>query len=57
MIDEKRLAVMRPEAVGSALHLHLDNTEIDAELEFLTSIEAGNLAHFDRADLMRPIVE
>ena len=57
MINEQRLATMRSLAIGPASRLHLQNAEIDSQLQFLTSIEPQNLAHLDRASLMRPILQ
>ena len=57
MINEQRLAVVRPLAIGPAGHFHLQNAEVDPELQFFVAVQADNLAHFDRAGFMRPIFE
>ena len=57
VISQKRLAIVRPLPVGTAFHLHLEQAEIDPELQFFAAIEARNFAHFDRAVFVRPIVE
>ena len=56
MIGEERFAVMRTLSVGAAGHFHLENAEIDAELQFLLAIKAGDFAHFDAAAFVRPIL-
>ena len=57
MINEERLAVVRALAIGAAGDFHLENAEIDPELQFLAPVEADNLAHLDGAGFMRPILE
>jgi hypothetical protein len=57
MINQERLAVVRPLAIGTAGDFHLENAEVDPELKFLAAIKPGNLPHLDGARLMRPIPE
>ena len=57
MVDEKGLAVVRARPVRAAGQLHLEHTEIDAELQFFAAIEAENLAHLDVAALVRPVFQ
>ena len=57
MIFQKRLAIVRTLAIRPAGHFHLQHAEIDSQLQFLAPIEAGDLAHFDAAVLMRPIFQ
>src|SRR5262249_3360657 len=56
MISEQRFATVGPHAVRPAGYLHLQNTEIDPELQFLPPIQAKDFAHFDGAVLVRPIL-
>ena len=55
MIGQKRFATVRAHAIGPAGQLHLQNAEIDPELQFLAAVQSKDLAHFDRAVLVRPI--
>src|ERR1044071_9456710 len=57
MIFQKRFAIVRTPPIRPPAQFHLQNTEIDSQLQFLAPIEAGNLAHFDAAALMRPIFQ
>jgi hypothetical protein len=57
VIDEIRLAIVRPMTVGPAFHLHLQKSEIDPELQFFAAIEARNFPDLDRAKFMRPIFQ
>src|SRR5207253_8812178 len=57
MIGQKRFATMRAHAIGPAGQLHLQNAEIDPELQFLPAIQSEDFAHFDRAVLVRPILQ
>src|SRR6266702_172729 len=57
MISEKRFATVRPNAVGPAGQFHLEHSEIDPELQFLPAVQSKDLAHFDGAVLMRPILQ
>jgi hypothetical protein len=54
MIFEERLAIMRPLSIRPAAHFHLEDAEIDTELQLFASIEPGDLAHFNVAVLVRP---
>src|SRR6266571_1554304 len=55
MIFQKRFAIVRAPAIGSPGQFHSQYAEIDSQLQFLAAIEAGDLAHFDAAALVRPI--
>ncbi len=57
MINEQRLAVVRPLSVRPAGHLHLENPEVDPELQFFVAVEADDFPHFDRTGFMGPIFE
>ena len=57
MIDQVRLAVVRALPVGPAFHFHLEQAEIDPELEFFAAIETRYFANFDRAGFVRPLFQ
>ena len=57
MVNEQGLAIVRALAVRPAGDLHLENTKINPKLQFLTPIQADNLAHLDRTRFVRPILE
>ncbi len=57
MISEKRFATVRVQAVGPAGQFHLQHSQIDPELQFLPAIQSKDLAHFDGAVLVRPILQ
>jgi hypothetical protein len=57
MIDEIRLAVVRALTVGPAFHLHLEEAEVDPELQFFPAVEARNFPNLDRAGLVGPIFQ
>jgi hypothetical protein len=57
MISEERLAIVRPLSIGPAGHFHLQHAEIDPQLQFLPAIEPDDLAHLDRAVLVRPVLQ
>ena len=57
MINEIRLAVMGPLAIGPAIHLHLEKAEVDPELQFFPAIETGDFPDLDRAGFMRPVFQ
>jgi hypothetical protein len=48
---------MRPLAIGPAGHFHLEDAQVDPELQFLAPVQPDNLAHFYRTSFMRPILE
>ena len=56
MISEERFTAVRPHAVGTAGQFHLQDAEIDPELQFLAAVQSKDLAHFDGAVLVRPIL-
>ena len=56
MILQERLAIVRTLAIGTAGHFHLEEAEIDPELQFLAAVEAENLAHFDGAGFVVPVL-
>jgi hypothetical protein len=57
MISEKRFAAVRASAVGPTGELHLEDAEIDPELQFLPAVQSKDLAHLDGAVLVRPILQ
>src|SRR5688572_30915254 len=57
MVNQERLAIVRALPIGPARYLHLENAEVDPELQFLPPVQPDNLAHFDRPSFMRPILE
>ena len=57
MVFEQRFAVVRLQPIGPSDGLHLDEPEIDAELDLLLAVAAQNLAHLDHAGFMRPIAK
>ena len=57
MISQERFATLRPRAIRSPDHLHLQHAEIDPQLQLLPTIEPNNLAHFDCTRFVRPIPE
>ena len=54
MINQAGFAVMGALPVGPAFHLHLQETEVDPELQLFTAIQPGNFPDFDRAGFVRP---
>jgi hypothetical protein len=48
---------MWPLTIGTTGDFHLEDAEIDPELQFLPPVEADDLADLDGARLMRPIPE
>jgi hypothetical protein len=44
-------------AIGSSGDFHLQHAEINAQLQFFTTIEPGDFAHFDGAALIGPIFQ
>src|SRR6267143_815634 len=57
MISKERFATVRASAVGPAGQFHLEHAEIKPELQFLAAIQSKDLAHFDGAVLVRPILQ
>src|SRR5262249_48881816 len=57
MILQERFAVVRTPTIGSSSDFHLQYTEIDAQLQFFATIEAGNFPYFNGAALVGPIVQ
>src|SRR5688572_22071325 len=57
MVNQERLAIVRTLPIRPAGYLHLENAEVDPELQFLPPVQPDNLAHFDRASFVRPILE
>ena len=53
-VVEAGFAAVRTVAVGAAGHLHLEEAEVEAHLEFLAAVESGDLADVDRAGLVVP---
>ena len=56
MVKKRRVAV-GPLAVGTPLDIHLQQAQINAELELLLPIGALELSHHDLARLVLPVVE
>ena len=57
MIGQERFTAVRPYPIGATGQFHLQNAEIDPQLQFLAAIETDDLAHFDRARFVRPIFQ
>jgi len=57
MISQERFTTVRPHSVGPAGQFHLENPEIDPELQFLAAIQSEDFADFDGAVLMGPILQ
>src|SRR6266480_2914817 len=57
VIFEERFAVMRTLSIGPSNHFHLQHAKIDPQLQFLSTIEPGDLAHLDVAILVRPVLQ
>ena len=57
VINQIGLAIVRTLAIGPAFHLHLQEAEVDPELQFFPAIEARNFADLDRAGFVRPIFQ
>src|SRR5207248_11755981 len=57
MISQQRFATVGAHSVRTAVELHLEDPEVDPELQFVPAIEAENFANFDGAIFMRPILE
>ena len=54
---EKRRMAKRPLAVGSPFRVHLENTQIDAKLNFLLPILAHESPNYNLARLVIPLLE
>ena len=48
---------MRTPAIGSSGDFHLQDAEIDAQLQFFATVEPGDFAHFNGAALIGPILQ
>src|ERR1700736_753667 len=57
MIGQERFTTVRPRPVRATGQFHLQNAEIDPQLQFLTAVHSEDLAHFDGAILVRPILQ
>src|SRR5205814_5298097 len=57
MISQQRFATVGAHSVGTAVEFHLEDAEVDPELQFVPAVEAENFANFDGALFMRPILE
>jgi hypothetical protein len=44
-------------AIGTTGDFHLEDAEVDPELQFFPPVEADDLAHLDGARFMRPVPE
>ena len=57
VVCEQALASVGPRAIGASGGFHLDDTQVDAELNLLLSIAAKNPADFYLAGFVGPIAE
>src|SRR2546430_2067798 len=57
MVFQERFATVRTPAIGSSGDFHLQDAEIDAQLQFFATVEPGDFAHFDGAALIGPILQ
>jgi hypothetical protein len=57
MVFQERFAIVRTPTIGSPSDFHLQDAEIDAELQFFATVEASDFAHFNRAALVGPILQ
>ena len=51
---EERLRAARAHAVGPAAHLHLEDAEVDAQLDLVAPVQAGNAPDLDLARFEGP---
>ena len=54
---EQALAALGTLAVGTTGGFHLDEAEVEPKLDFLGSVTADDLAHFDLTGLVRPFLQ
>jgi hypothetical protein len=57
MVSQERFATVRAHSIRPSAHFHLQNPEIDPQLQFLMPIKPDYFAHFDRAGLVWPILQ
>src|SRR5262249_12441394 len=57
MVLQERFAIVRTPAIGSPGDLHLQQAEIDAQLQFFATVEPGDFAHLNGAALVGPIFQ
>jgi hypothetical protein len=57
MVFQERFAIVRTPTIGSTGDFHLQDAEIDAQLQFFATIEPGDFAHLDCAALVGPILQ
>jgi hypothetical protein len=55
VVLQERFTIMRTPAIRSSVDFHLQHAEIHAQLQFFTTIEAGDFAHLNCAALVGPI--
>src|SRR5262249_32622405 len=57
MVFQERFAIVRTPTIGSAGDFHLQDAEIDAQLQFFATVEAGDFSHLNGAALIGPILQ
>jgi hypothetical protein len=57
MVLQEGFAIVRTPAIGASGDFHLQDAEIDAQLQFFATVESGDFAHFHRAALIGPILQ
>src|SRR4029077_9231067 len=57
MVLKERFAIVRTPTIGSSGDFHLQNSEIDAQLQFFATVEPSDFAHFNGAALVGPILQ
>src|SRR4029077_6941337 len=57
MISEERFATVGAHSIGATMEFHLEDTEIDSQLQFVPAVEPEDFAHFDGAIFVRPILQ
>ncbi len=57
VIFQKRFAIVRAPAIWPSGQFHLQYAEIDSQLQFLAAIQTSDLAHFNAATLVWPILQ
>src|SRR5262249_54979919 len=57
VVIQQRFAIVRAPTIGSSGDFHLQDAEIDAQLQFFAAVEPGDLAHLNSAALVGPILQ
>ncbi len=57
VVFEEGFAVVRLQPIGPPHGFHLNDAEIDAQLQLLLAIAAEDLAHLELARLIRPVAQ